>query len=202
MFHVKHSLPEALAAYKDLLNKYHATLDLMSDQALGDIDRKIAESLSYVRLAEKFASNPLTVLDVGSGGGLPAIPMALAQPRWRFHLVERRQRRAAFLRLVKSQLGLENVFVHAKDVRDVVGIRVALVSALAVGTFEKLYCETRHLHEERITLLSRKGDDFRHEVAVLEARLGHEAVEVVAVPANTHGKLVAVVVAGGSVCRS
>ncbi len=202
MFHVKHSLLEPVEKYKALLVKYHRTLDLLSDRALQTVDEKITDSLRYAAVAAEAVPQPFTGVDIGSGCGLPAVPMALALPHCRFHLVERRQRRATFLKILKSQLGLDNVTVHARDVREVGDVRAVVVSALAVGTFEKLYCLSRHLHGETITLLSRKGEAFHHEVAALESLLGVEANSVETTPLVSRGTLVAVVVAGGLACRS
>jgi len=53
-------------------------------------------------------------LDVGSGGGFPAIPLAILNPETGVELVEARERRAAFLETVAAELRLPNVTVHAR----------------------------------------------------------------------------------------
>lgn len=52
-----------------------------------------------------------SLADVGSGGGLPGIPLAIAQPLWRVALVESVQKKAAFLEQCRIDLGLDNVTV-------------------------------------------------------------------------------------------
>lgn len=52
-----------------------------------------------------------SLADVGSGGGLPGIPLAIAQPSWRVALVESVQKKAAFLEQCRIDLGLDNVTV-------------------------------------------------------------------------------------------
>lgn len=52
------------------------------------------------------------VYDVGSGGGLPGIPMALLNPTTTFHLIESDRKKCSFLRTVKSELNLSNVKIH------------------------------------------------------------------------------------------
>jgi 16S rRNA (guanine527-N7)-methyltransferase len=52
-----------------------------------------------------------SLVDVGSGGGLPGIPLAIAQPSWRVALVESSQKKAAFLEQCRIELGLDNVEV-------------------------------------------------------------------------------------------
>ena len=54
----------------------------------------------------------LRVLDVGSGGGMPALPCAVCRPDVQFTLLEPRSRRVAFLRHAARKLGLANVQVH------------------------------------------------------------------------------------------
>src|SRR5260370_26617090 len=53
------------------------------------------------------------VIDIGSGGGLPAIPLALAMPQVQFTLLEANTRKCAFLERVAATLNLRNVAVAA-----------------------------------------------------------------------------------------
>jgi 16S rRNA (guanine527-N7)-methyltransferase len=57
--------------------------------------------------------------DLGSGGGLPGIPLATARPDLSFALIEARQRRVAFLELVVESLSLENVQILPTRVESV-----------------------------------------------------------------------------------
>lgn len=56
------------------------------------------------------------VIDVGSGAGLPGIPMALAQPNWQVTLVESNQKKAAFLQQAKIELQLHNIQIMAQRI--------------------------------------------------------------------------------------
>jgi 16S rRNA (guanine527-N7)-methyltransferase len=83
-----------------------------------------------------------SVVDVGSGGGFPGIVWALVRPRWRFLLVERRQRKASFLERTIRVLELERVAVHAGEASQVlVGERFAgqfhVATTMAVGPPER-----------------------------------------------------------------
>ena len=199
---MKHSLFEALELYKSLLIKYHKTLDLMSNRALADLDEKIVDSLCYSDTIEKPSSQPSIILDIGSGNGLPGIPMALALPHCHFHLVERRQRRAAFLNIAVSRLKLKNVTLHDDDVKNVQNVQASVVTALALGSLVRMYCLTRHLHGDTVTLLSRKGERFKAEIDALEKVLSADIHGLETLPLAAHGTLVAVTVAGGVACRS
>ena len=61
---------------------------------------------------------PLRVIDVGSGGGLPGLPLKLARPELRLTLLEANQRKAAFLVQATAQLGLRDVEVVALRAED------------------------------------------------------------------------------------
>ena len=200
MFHVKHSLEAGLESYKSLVAEYHTTLDLMSSKGLARLDEMVKDSLTYARYIEMLPGE--TVLDVGSGAGLPGIPIALALPHHTLHLIERRSRRAAFLKLVSSQIGLGNVKVYLSDVAEIKGIEASFITAQAVGSFRQLYCLTRHLHTSKLTLLSRKGSEWQQEIETLAlATKTVGTTKVMTTPLSHHGTLVSVQLPGGRACQ-
>jgi len=81
-------------------------------------DRHIADSLIY---AAAWGKNPSTLLDVGSGVGLPGIPLAIAYPQIGVTLVDRSGRRCSLARRVVRVLGLQNVVVRQEDVGNLTG---------------------------------------------------------------------------------
>ena len=78
------------------------------------------------------------VADVGSGAGLPGIPMAIAAPETDFVLIEPMDRRASWLQEVVSELGLENVEVVRARAEEVEGGQFDVVTARAVAALDKL----------------------------------------------------------------
>lgn len=100
----------ALAAYVDLLMRWNRRVNLtaLTDDDHG-IDRLVVEPL----VAARRLPLPAAVIDIGSGGGSPAIPMKLAAPSVRLRMVEARTRKAAFLREAVRQLGLAETAVEA-----------------------------------------------------------------------------------------
>jgi 16S rRNA (guanine527-N7)-methyltransferase len=200
---------EKLTAYKELVKKYHHTLDLVSNVALENFDEKITDSLRYADLIKAKAKPNATILDVGSGAGLPGLVLAIALPEHPIFLVERRQKRAAFLKIAVSQLGLTNAKAFSADVTELKEISADVVTAMAVGSFSLLYRLTKHLHSEKVILMSRKGDDFANEVKDLEqttnttAQLltpGFNSNEANVSRETIYGNLVAVEIVGGREC--
>jgi 16S rRNA (guanine527-N7)-methyltransferase len=202
VFHVKQSPEVQLELYRALLNKYHPALDLLSDQALADLDAHLADARGYAELIRTFQPSPSPLLDVGSGNGLPGIPLAFYMPDTHVHLVERRRRRARFLRLVVAQLRLSNVTVHACDVQALQLPPVMVVTAQAVGDLLTVYCLTAHLHAAEIVLVTRTDDRWHRVLERLKTTLRPPVIAYQTRRREAHGRLVAVQISGGLSCRS
>jgi len=104
---------EGLETYFGLLQRWNHKVSLTSlpVEKLGDeaIDRILIEPL----LASKhLPARNAVVIDVGSGGGSPAIPLKIANPGISMRMVESKTRKAAFLREVVRQLDLEGAQVE------------------------------------------------------------------------------------------
>jgi len=103
---------ELLESYWTLLARWNEKVNLTSlpldEYPSESLDRLIVEPLAGVRL---IPAQPLTWVDLGSGGGSPAIPMKIAIPGARLVMVESRLRKSAFLREVVRSLALKEVEV-------------------------------------------------------------------------------------------
>ena len=99
-----------LCQYADHLRRWAPKVNLVSLADLPVLGAKhLAPSLSLRPVLRTVRNQH--VVDVGSGAGLPGLPLAIAMPRSNFTLVESRRRRATFLRFVARDLELENVTV-------------------------------------------------------------------------------------------
>ena len=102
-----------LAAYVELLARWNKKINLtaLSVDPLSDdaVDRLIVEP---VMAARRLHETDRLVLDVGTGGGSPAIPLALMSPHVRLVMVEVKVRKCAFLREVVRQLGMTGASVE------------------------------------------------------------------------------------------
>ena len=130
-------MDEKLELYKQLLLSWNEKINLIGPEARENLDAHIAEALA----ATEYLRPKGEVLDFGSGGGLPAIPMAIASDGVRFHLVEADQKKWAFLKHVVRECALSAV-VYGDRLERVLtrfppDLRFNLVTSRAVGRPEK-----------------------------------------------------------------
>jgi len=87
------------------------------------------------------------MLDVGSGGGVPALPWALALPSLRIELVEKVAKKVAFLRHVVARVGLqERVKIHALEVQSLQGAAsYDMIVSRAFASLPRFLALTQHL---------------------------------------------------------
>ena len=123
-------------------------------------DRHIFNSLPLITLMPKGA----TVIDIGSGAGLPGIVIGLARPDLQITLLEPLERRANFLSEVITQLGLTNLEVvrgRAEQHKS----RYQIVTARAVAPLPKLMQISWRLIAPGGKLLALKGESAESELA-------------------------------------
>ncbi|MGE5946818.1 MAG: 16S rRNA (guanine(527)-N(7))-methyltransferase RsmG [Betaproteobacteria bacterium] len=174
-------LPEAaqhkLLAFRDLLLKWNKTYNLT---ALRDPQQAIAH-----HLLDSLAILPYlgdgALLDVGSGGGLPGIPLAIARPGLPVTLVDTVQKKASFLQQAAIELGLKNVTVHQARVEEMHG-QFAQISSRAFAELALFVDLTHHLLAPGGRWLAMKGLRPDAEIARLAADIAVEAVVPLAVP--------------------
>ncbi|NNM67017.1 MAG: 16S rRNA (guanine(527)-N(7))-methyltransferase RsmG [Spirochaetales bacterium] len=110
-------LEERLGAYVELVQNENERFGLVKFSDPRElIIKHLLDSLAPAGLFGGFIeeSSPLSWIDLGSGAGLPGIPLALLFPGVTVTLAERKGKRALFLELAKSTLGLSNVRLWPK----------------------------------------------------------------------------------------
>ena len=113
------------------------------------------------------------VVDVGSGAGLPGIPMAIAQPNAHFTLVEPMERRSSWLEEVIKDLGLGNVAVVRARAEEVTDSDFDFATARAVAALDKLLRLLTPLirFSEHRTIIAMKGSKAPEEIAAAAKKL-------------------------------
>ena len=94
--------------YAQLLLEWNRSINLTGARTLEEVEALIDDAGGLVEASWKDIT---TVIDIGSGGGLPAIPLAVLMPEVQFTLLEANARKCAFLEHVAGTLGLTNVAV-------------------------------------------------------------------------------------------
>ena len=179
MFHVKHGpLPAAPAAATEVFGDRLETAERYAAILAGagvewgligprEVDRLWERHiLNSSALGELLAADD-RVADIGSGAGLPGVPLALARPDVRVTLIEPLLRRSEFLREVVTELGLEVTVVRgrAEDpaVRRTVGV-FDTVTSRAVASLDKLTRWSMPLLRVDGRMLALKGERAESEI--------------------------------------
>jgi 16S rRNA (guanine527-N7)-methyltransferase len=146
MFHVKHEGWRATTAMTDRQIEQLAIFEqVLRDRAIpigavarGDADRLRARHIDdSLRGAELVPEGARTLCDLGSGAGLPGIPLAIARPDLRVTLAERRRNRRALLELATDAVGLTSVSIQGRleDLAGPFDVCVARAFADAAGSW-------------------------------------------------------------------
>jgi 16S rRNA (guanine527-N7)-methyltransferase len=177
------ALPEGaeptLLAYLALLDKWNRVYNLT---AVRDAERMVSH-----HLLDSLAAVPYfqagSILDVGSGGGLPGIPLAIARPELQVTLLDSIAKKTAFLLQAKAELGLANLNVvtsRVEDYRPVTGFDV--ITSRAFSDLKEFVTLTRHLLKPGGKWLAMKGLYPHEEIAVLPAGVKVSADHALLVP--------------------
>lgn len=122
-------------------------------------ERHIFNSLPVITLIPEGSS----VIDIGSGAGLPGIPIALARPDLHVTLIEPLQRRVDFLNEAVAGLDITVLRGRAQDFK----IKADFVTARAVAPFQKLKHMSWHLLKKGGSLLAIKGESAAEEASTV-----------------------------------
>lgn len=145
-FELPGSAPDRLLEYVALLEKWNRTYNLTAIRdPLEMVSHHLMDSLvvvPYLPMPEDGA----TLADVGSGGGLPGIVLAIARPHWQITLNDSNTKKTAFLRQAAIELRLANVSVHEGRVEGWrPARRFAVVISRAFAELADFLARCRHL---------------------------------------------------------
>ena len=170
---------DRLLGYLDLLAKWNRTYNLTAIRdPLRMVSHHVLDSLATLPYLP-----PGRLADVGSGGGSPGIPIAIAQPARAVTLNDANLKKVAFLRQAVIELKLANADVHAGRVehwRPAERYRVVISRGFA--GLAQFYSACRHLIAPGGSLAAMKGIFPGDELARLPAGLAHCTVTPLHVP--------------------
>ncbi len=173
------ALVPPLLAYLSLLLRWNATYNLTAVRDPQEmVTRHLLDSLALQPYVESGS-----LADLGSGPGLPGIPLALARPQLQVTLVESNGKKARFLREAVRTLGIGNARVAESraEALDEAG-RFDTISARALDTLAGIVAVGGHLLKPEGRLLAMKGAAPEAEVASLPSGWVVQAVHKLVVP--------------------
>ncbi len=202
---VEGALHERLADYLDRLLAANRAFNLTAITDPAEAwSKHVLDSLSLVPELRALAPGA-GVVDVGSGGGLPGIPLALALPEQRFTLLEATGKKARFLAETARALGLDNVQVVAARAesfaRGPERERFAAATARALSRLPVLLELTLPLVRVGGLSLAIKGEQAPAEIAEAQAALRLLAAEVESTRRTSTGVVVRVRKRGATPAR-
>ena len=150
------STPEQLinqAKYLDLLLEANKNINLTGiREPRAAVIKHTLDSLSASSAIEG-----VKIIDIGSGGGTPGIPLAIALPEKKFYLIEATQKKASFLDETVMTLKLDNVEIICERGESVTNLSADTVIARAFGTLNYLVTTSRHMVSKEVLFLAMKG---------------------------------------------
>lgn len=151
-----------LDTYAALLRKWNPAINLIAPSTVGLIEsRHIGDALQLSNLA---SAKTGSWIDLGSGGGLPGMVVAIARPDLEVRLIESDQRKAAFLRTAVRELALQNTAVINQRIEAADQQNAANISARALAPLPQLMAYVaRHLAKDGTAWLM-KGRNWQNEI--------------------------------------
>jgi 16S rRNA (guanine527-N7)-methyltransferase len=178
------TLAPPLLAYLALLDRWNRTYNLTAIRDPGEmVTRHLLDSLAMHPFLGTPGDGGVRMADLGTGPGLPGIPLAIANPRLQVTLVESNGKKARFLREAVRTLGLGNARVaesRAEALQEP-GAYDA-ITARALDTLAGIIRVGGHLLKPGGKLLAMKGVRPEEEIAALPAGWTVSAVHPLAVP--------------------
>ena len=172
---------EQLLAYLALLIKWNKAYNLTAVRDPNEmVSRHLLDSLSVVPFVTEAGDN---WLDVGSGGGMPGIPLAILFPERQFTLLDSNGKKTRFLTQVKLELKLANLqVIHSRVEEFQPEVPFAGICSRAFSSLEDFSNWTRHLGNGETQWLAMKGVHPDDELQALPEDFRLTATHVLKVP--------------------
>ena len=148
--------------YARLLLDYNKVHRLSGAKDLAEVDANIEDSLYPMQFLD--TKKLKTAVDIGTGAGFPGLVLAMAYPHIHFTLVEPLMKRTAFLHLVKSTLGLDNVTIARERIENLAPFHADLITSRAVAKTGFLMDLARGFIGPETVLLFYKGEGVHEEL--------------------------------------
>ncbi|RAP28511.1 16S rRNA (guanine(527)-N(7))-methyltransferase RsmG [Candidatus Marinamargulisbacteria bacterium SCGC AG-343-D04] len=143
---------EKIETYISLLKEYNTHTNIYSEKAYDHLDFHIQDSTTLAHHIENKIQN---IFDFGSGSGLPAIPIAITNPKNTVFAIESKSRKTRFLHQVKEELHLKNLQIITQNVFEwKPQSSPHIITAKAFGPLDKIKRICKHLKIKNATIIT------------------------------------------------
>ncbi|WP_297909948.1 16S rRNA (guanine(527)-N(7))-methyltransferase RsmG [Thiomonas sp.] len=171
---------DQLLRYLELLQRWNAVYNLTAVREPAHmLTLHLADSLSLIPALDRH--HPRRVLDVGSGGGLPGLVLAIMRPQWQLVLVDAVQKKCAFVQQVAATLQLRNVEVAHGRIEQLNLPGFDCITSRAVGELAELVRISEHVLLAGGSWAAMKGGVPEAELQGLPPDIAHD-IEILDVP--------------------
>lgn len=161
---VNRQMLEQLVMYGRLIAEWNQRINLVSRKEDAPILVKHIFHSLLITLYHRFTHDE-QVLDLGTGGGLPGIPLAITAPQARFVLVDATGKKITACKEMIKALGLQNAVALHTRVEELRGVRFDTVLSRQVAPLDRLCAWAGSLLEKPGTLICLKGGNLDAEIA-------------------------------------
>ena len=162
---------EQLAALEDLYKDWNSKINVISRKDIdGLYEKHVLHSLSIAAMAD--FKPGVEIVDIGTGGGFPGIPLAIFYPEVKFHLVDSIGKKLKVVEGVASAVGLDNVTIQHTRIEDIKDRQFDYVVSRAVAPLKDLWRWSKPVLKKRPVderlpkgLICLKGGDLAQEIS-------------------------------------
>lgn len=166
---------ERLIIYTRLLAEWQKTINLVSPATLPHVwERHILDSAQVWPVLQRL-SRGTRLMDIGSGGGLPALVLAMMGAE-HVTMIESDVRKCVFLREVSRETGLSNVTIINKRVEAVEGVSSSIITARALAPLLQLVAWSRPLLSPDGIMVFLKGQNYQAEIDQLNQEFEEDII--------------------------
>lgn len=166
---------EQMAALYDLYADWNSKINVISRKDIENLyEHHVLHSLGIARLLQ--FKDGSRIMDVGTGGGFPAIPLAILYPNVHFHLVDSINKKLTVAREVSDAIGLKNISIRHCRVEEEKSLFDFVISRAVMPFPDLVQLCKKNIVKEQINslpngLICLKGGELGHEVAAFKKKV-------------------------------